>query len=661
MAGKDKYLIKGITKDILDRLPFGAYILNKKGTIIYFNPAMLRMAGSKSEKHVIGLNALKMPSYKKAGLTPYFKKGLRGTAFKLEAVKYISYTGKKTTYRNYQGIPLKNEKGSIEMLLLVEDVTELQQAQANLQKSEERFKQMAEIAKEWIWEVDSKGLYTYSSPVVKDILGYKPEEVVNKKYFYDLFEPKCKARLKKASFQIFKAKKEFNEFINENRAKDGKTVILKTNGIPVLDSKGRLLGYKGLDKDVTDFVLAEKKLEEQQKEQQVIFDSLPAWVFYKDKKNNFVRVNKALADVMGMPREKLEGQPLSKFYPKKQAEAYWKDDKEVMASGRPKRNIIEPMDSPEGTLWVKTDKIPYRNEEGNIMGIIGFALDITEQKEAEEELAYLATFASSNPNPLMRFDNKGKLVYANEAGKTFLSWGKHSEAIIAPTDVWKASRSVLKKGKKEIAYIDFNHKAYEFVIVPNAERTHVTLYGTDISKLKQAAEKAKEEESRYRTIFDSSPVAMFLLDDKWNVIDANKSVNKMLGYGSEELRGMNLRNAKFMSPKTKARAEQIFKRRVKGEMIEPYEIELITKTGQNKTAMVYGTLLKENHENAEILIMLMDVTERNKAEKEIQKRVKELETFKEFAVGRELKMIELKKRIKEVEEKLKQEKKEEKK
>jgi PAS domain S-box-containing protein len=66
------------------------------------------------------------------------------------------------------------------------DITERVQVEKSLRESEERFQQVAENAQEWIWEVDAHGLYTYASPVVEKMLGYKPEEVVGKKHFYDL-------------------------------------------------------------------------------------------------------------------------------------------------------------------------------------------------------------------------------------------------------------------------------------------------------------------------------------------------------------------------------------------------------------------------------------------------------------------------------------------
>ena len=139
--------------------------------------------------------------------------------------------------------------------------------------------------------------------------------------------------------------------------------------------------------NVTENNRSNRSLLELRDELQIILDSVPAWIFYKDKENRFLRVNKAFCDGMEMPKEELEGRSLFDLYPKEEAEAYWKDDKEVMASGKPKRGIREPLQhKTRGKLWVTTDKIPYRDAQGNIVGIIGFTLDVTTIKDAEDEL-----------------------------------------------------------------------------------------------------------------------------------------------------------------------------------------------------------------------------------------------------------------------------------
>jgi PAS domain S-box-containing protein len=137
------------------------------------------------------------------------------------------------------------------MISMTVDITERKNMEEALRIREERFSDIADSALEWIWEIDAKGKYTYSSPVVKNILGYKPEEVLEK-HFYDLFHPEDKQELKKAAFTAFEQKQIFRDFVNRNVHKSGKVVYLSTSGVPILDAEGNLLGYRGVDTDITE-------------------------------------------------------------------------------------------------------------------------------------------------------------------------------------------------------------------------------------------------------------------------------------------------------------------------------------------------------------------------------------------------------------------------
>jgi PAS domain S-box-containing protein len=130
-----------------------------------------------------------------------------------------------------------------------------------LRAAEARFKQVAEAAEEWIWEVNQDGLYVYSSPVVEKILGYKAEEIIGKKYFYDFFAPESRNEFVKLTNDIFKAKKTFKDLLNPNLHKDGRVVFLETSGSPIFDKEGGLVGYRGVDIDVTETKKAEKSRE----------------------------------------------------------------------------------------------------------------------------------------------------------------------------------------------------------------------------------------------------------------------------------------------------------------------------------------------------------------------------------------------------------------
>jgi diguanylate cyclase (GGDEF)-like protein/PAS domain S-box-containing protein len=126
-------------------------------------------------------------------------------------------------------------------------------------------------------------------------------------------------------------------------------------------------------------------LQKNREELQTILDASPVMIFYKDRENKFIRVNKTLAEATDLPKDAMEGKTVFEIYPN-QTKDYWEDDKEVIASGKPKINIIEPLDAATGARWVQTDKIPYMDKEGRIIGIIGFSVDITDRKRMEEEL-----------------------------------------------------------------------------------------------------------------------------------------------------------------------------------------------------------------------------------------------------------------------------------
>lgn len=116
-----------------------------------------------------------------------------------------------------------------------------------------------------------------------------------------------------------------------------------------------------------------------------ILDIMPTMVFYKDKENRYIYVNKATAQILGLAKEDLEGKSSFEIFPT-QAQACWRHDKIVLESRKPIRSIIEFLETPLGKKWIVTDKLPIMDENGNIDGILGFSIDITEQKMAEKAL-----------------------------------------------------------------------------------------------------------------------------------------------------------------------------------------------------------------------------------------------------------------------------------
>jgi len=144
--------------------------------------------------------------------------------------------------------------------------------------------------------------------------------------------------------------------------------------------------FEEVRKEITERKQAEENVKNAKDELQIIMDSVPAMIFYKDTKGRIVRANKALADSLKIPVKDMVGKTAEELFPKEQAEGMRKDDQEVMISGKAKRNIIQPYTTPDGIRCLLSDKVPYRDKEGKVSGVIGLGKDITEQRKSEQEL-----------------------------------------------------------------------------------------------------------------------------------------------------------------------------------------------------------------------------------------------------------------------------------
>ncbi|NLF37857.1 PAS domain S-box protein [bacterium] len=184
-----------------------------------------------------------------------------------------------------------------------------------------------------------------------------------------------------------------------------------------------------------DAVEARQVAEQARAEMQTMFDSVPALIFYKDMENRLVRVNAAFAELMGMPKEQIEGKSLFDLFPRDQAEASWREDQEVIASGSPKENIIQRIPTPSGEHIIQTDKLPARDAHGMIVGTISFSIDVTEKKRAEEALREIeiikrlqeelqfTQFAMDKASVgVVRVRPDGMITYANEAACHLLGY-----------------------------------------------------------------------------------------------------------------------------------------------------------------------------------------------------------------------------------------------
>ena len=137
-----------------------------------------------------------------------------------------------------------------------------------IKQSDERFKQLIESTDDWVWEVNASDVYQYISPQVENILGYKPSDIIGKTPF-ELMSQEEANRVSKIFMDIMKQQSKIINLETTSIHKNGSEVVCLTNGTPFFDNDGTLLGYRGIDKDITI-----NKAQEQELEQLAYYDVL---------------------------------------------------------------------------------------------------------------------------------------------------------------------------------------------------------------------------------------------------------------------------------------------------------------------------------------------------------------------------------------------------
>ena len=139
--------------------------------------------------------------------------------------------------------------------------------------------------------------------------------------------------------------------------------------------------------DVTEHRRAKAALERTRQELRDILDACPALIWQKDGEGKFLLANRKFCETIGSAPEEVIGKTDYDLFPEEIANGYAADDQEVMTAGISRHGILERHVKPSGEVgWSLTDKIVWRDKDGRISGTIGFALDITARKQAEEAL-----------------------------------------------------------------------------------------------------------------------------------------------------------------------------------------------------------------------------------------------------------------------------------
>ena len=371
---------------LLDLAPVGHFLLGHDGRIRSGNPEAARLLGL-NQAELIGVDFAGLADAAGAGAFRAYLHQVQGGQQAKACEFEIASEGQ--TLRTLW-IKAAAVAGAQECIVVAVDITRQKQVERALRESERRFRDVAAISADWIWEVDVEGRYTYASESVRTLLGYAPEDIIGKTAF-DLMPPEEAARVGEIFGAIAMRGESFRDLENLVLDSQGGRHDTLTNGTPIRDAEGRVIGYRGVDRDVTRQRRAEAALKASRQRFHDLVDTTDGIVWEADAQTfDFTFVSKQAERLLGYPVEDWlrPGFWVEHLHPEDRG---WAAEYCQACTRRLEGHEFEyRFITREGrTIWLH-DLVAVVAEDGAPRWLRGIMVDVTRRRNAEEKLRDLA-------------------------------------------------------------------------------------------------------------------------------------------------------------------------------------------------------------------------------------------------------------------------------
>ncbi|MGE3465535.1 MAG: PAS domain S-box protein, partial [Pyrinomonadaceae bacterium] len=434
----------------------------------------------------------------------------------------------------------------------IQDITERKLAEDELRESEALLAASQRITHlgSWVMDISDAGEIIENTERWSDehyrIFGFEPGEIeVTDESFYNSVHPDDREPVAKMLRATVEHQKPYDL---EHRIilPDGTERIVHAMAEAVHDAKtGKVQKLLGSVQDITDRKRAEKDSRRRQTELRILFDVIPAMIWFKDTDNNILRVNNQVAIAAGLSVEEIEGRPAHEIYPNESAKFY-ADDLKVLESGKPRLGYEEMLPGPDGEKrWVQTNKVPYFDNDGKAIGIVVMAQDVTERKKADEALAkseeQYRELVENALDIIYTLDLEGNYTSVNDAGERITGYsreqtlahnishtvapedqerGRHFHAEqLAGRDVVAFELEVIAKGGRRVV-LEINTRS----ITENGVVVGVQGIARDITERKRADAEIKEKSALLEAQLNSSIDGILIVDENGKQIIQNQRI-----------------------------------------------------------------------------------------------------------------------------------------
>lgn len=279
--------------------------------------------------------------------------------------------------------------GRMANLVLANDITEKVKAEEELIKSNERFTYAVKASSDALWEWDIIADTVYIAEAYTTILGWKikPDRKFNE--WYDYIHPDDRLATVEGFHRALKDPSQYIYQMDYRHVKsNGDYSYVVDKAYIIRNDKGEAIRIVGAIRDITKRKEAEDKLARERYLLRTLIDHLPDYIYIKDSHFRHIINNRANVELMGArDEEETLGKTVFDYFDQEIAEKYIQHDRQVMEKGQPIHNLEEAIITHGGKKrWLLTTKVPLKDENNNVFGLVGVSRDITVQKEIAESL-----------------------------------------------------------------------------------------------------------------------------------------------------------------------------------------------------------------------------------------------------------------------------------
>ncbi|HCY01039.1 MAG TPA: hypothetical protein DG754_12940, partial [Bacteroidales bacterium] len=302
-----------------------------------------------------------------------------------------------------------------------------------LMESEERFRYVIQATNDGVWDWDINTGSMFFSDNYYTMLGYNPEDFdATYQGWLNLLHPNDREY---TLMLVEKYLKGVSADLNTEyrlKAKDGSWRWIHVRGKVVeYDENMKPLRVVGTHIDITERKQLQDELRDSVHFLQVVLDTIPVRLFWKDSELRYLGCNTSLANDIGFSKpSEIIGKTDEELVWNKQVALRQSDELSILKTGMPKLNFDEQFILPDGTnRWIRANTVPLRSSKGKIMGVLGTYDDITETIQAKNEIelerAYFEQLFESSPEGIVLLDTDDCIVRCNREFQRMFQYDEH--------------------------------------------------------------------------------------------------------------------------------------------------------------------------------------------------------------------------------------------